>query len=473
VDVANSIASINKTGFFAGIVVFLLILFLPIGNLSFEAKAVLATAFMMGIWWITETIPIYITALIPLVMFPILSVGDVVKTSGSYVDRIIFLLLGGFFLASAIERCGLHKRFALHMIKIFGSRPKYVIGAFIIVTGSISAWMSNTATALLMMPIATALIASVNSKIKDRFAICLVLGIAYAASIGGLATLIGTPPNAIFASLAKSLVGMDVSFAKWMLVGLPISVISLFILWWYLVSAVRVGKEPLFEENDFVAKKLEELGKITVEEKIILAVFAVTVVAWITRGLFWSELLPMVDDSVIALAASLALFLISYKNKRMLDLKSASKIPWGILILVGGGLALAGGFVAVGLDTWIVSHLTFLVGLPYFAIIVVLLTIVVFLEFISNTATAALMIPIAASLARAMGIDPMLLMVPIAVGASFGFILPVSTPPNAIAVSSGFVKTKTMAKIGLPLNLITIISTAILTTLLVPLVWGQ
>ncbi|WP_179368093.1 SLC13 family permease [Candidatus Nitrosotenuis sp. DW1] len=470
---ANSIASINKTGFFAGIVVFLLILFLPIGNLSFEAKAVLATAFMMGIWWITETIPIYITALIPLVMFPILSVGDVVKTSGSYVDRIIFLLLGGFFLASAIERCGLHKRFALHMIKIFGSRPKYVIGAFIIVTGSISAWMSNTATALLMMPIATALIASVNSKIKDRFAICLVLGIAYAASIGGLATLIGTPPNAIFASLAKSLVGMDVSFAKWMLVGLPISVISLFILWWYLVSAVRVGKEPLFEENDFVAKKLEELGKITVEEKIILAVFAVTVVAWITRGLFWSELLPMVDDSVIALAASLALFLISYKNKRMLDLKSASKIPWGILILVGGGLALAGGFVAVGLDTWIVSHLTFLVGLPYFAIIVVLLTIVVFLEFISNTATAALMIPIAASLARAMGIDPMLLMVPIAVGASFGFILPVSTPPNAIAVSSGFVKTKTMAKIGLPLNLITIISTAILTTLLVPLVWGQ
>ncbi|QLH09263.1 anion transporter [Candidatus Nitrosotenuis sp. DW1] len=472
-DVANSIASINKTGFFAGIVVFLLILFLPIGNLSFEAKAVLATAFMMGIWWITETIPIYITALIPLVMFPILSVGDVVKTSGSYVDRIIFLLLGGFFLASAIERCGLHKRFALHMIKIFGSRPKYVIGAFIIVTGSISAWMSNTATALLMMPIATALIASVNSKIKDRFAICLVLGIAYAASIGGLATLIGTPPNAIFASLAKSLVGMDVSFAKWMLVGLPISVISLFILWWYLVSAVRVGKEPLFEENDFVAKKLEELGKITVEEKIILAVFAVTVVAWITRGLFWSELLPMVDDSVIALAASLALFLISYKNKRMLDLKSASKIPWGILILVGGGLALAGGFVAVGLDTWIVSHLTFLVGLPYFAIIVVLLTIVVFLEFISNTATAALMIPIAASLARAMGIDPMLLMVPIAVGASFGFILPVSTPPNAIAVSSGFVKTKTMAKIGLPLNLITIISTAILTTLLVPLVWGQ
>lgn len=471
-NVANSITSINKTGFFAGIVVFLLVLFLPIDGLSFEARAVLATAFLMGVWWITETIPIYITALIPLILFPILNVGDVVKTSVSYADRIIFLLLGGFFLASAVERCGLHKRFAMHMLKIFGSRPKYVIGAFIIITGSLSAWMSNTATALLMIPIATALLASVNSKTKDKFSICLILGIAYAASIGGVATLIGTTPNVIFASLAKSLVGVEVSFAQWMLAGLPISVISLFILWWYLVSAVRVGKEPLFEENNFIEKKLEELGRITPEEKIVLAVFVVTVVAWITRGLFWSTLLPMVDDSAIALGSALALFLISYKNKRMLDWKSASKIPWGILFLIGGGLALAGGFVATGLDTWIVSQLTFLDGLPFFAIIVILLTIVVFAEFLSNTATSALMIPIAASLAHAMDVNPILLMMPIAVGASFGFILPTSTPPNAIAVSSGFVKTKTMAKIGLPLNIITIISTAILTTLLVPLVWG-
>ena len=469
----NSITSINKTGFSAGIIAFLLVLFVPIDGISFEAKAVLAIAFLMGIWWVTETIPIYITALIPLILFPVLNVGDVVKTSISYADRIIFLILGGFFLASAVERCGLHKRFALHMLKIFGSRPKYVIGAFIIITGSLSAWMSNTATALLMIPIATALLASVNSKIKDKFSICLILGIAYAASIGGMATLIGTPPNAIFASLAKSLVGVEVSFAQWMLVALPVSVISLFILWWYLVSVVRVGKEPLFEENDFVIKKLEELGKITAEEKIVLVVFAATVVVWLTRGLLWSKLLPMVDDSAIALGSSLVLFLISHKNKRMLDWESASKIPWGILLLVGGGLALAGGFVTTGLDNWVVSQLTFLIGLPYFVIIMILLTIVVFTEFLSNTATTALMIPIAASLAHVMDINPILLMMPIAIGASFGFILPSSTPPNAIAVSSGLVRTKTMAKIGLPLNLITIISTAILTTLLVPLVWGQ
>jgi len=464
---------ISRVGFLLGPVLFAIIILIPIDGLSFEGKIVLGAAFLMGVWWVTEAIPIYVTALLPLIVFPILHVTELAKVSTFYADRIIFLLLGGFFLAAAIERTNLHQRFAFNILKLFGTNPKNIIGGFVLVTGSLSAWMSNTATTLLMLPIAIAIISSLDIKNKEKFSACLLLSIAYAASIGGIATLIGTSPNAIFASLSKSLVGVDVSFAQWLLVGLPISAISLFVMWFYMVNAgVRVGKIPIVGEKSLIMQKLEALGKISRDEKIVIGIFVAAVTAWITRGLVWADLFPLVDDSTIALLVAVSLFLLPSKNKRLLDWNTAVKIPWGVLFLIGGGLALAGSFTITGVDMWIADQLSFLQGAHYFVIILVLVAAVIFTEYLSNTATAALMIPVAAALAHTLGVNPILLMMPVAIAASYGFILPSSTPSNAIVLSSGYISAKRMARVGLPLNIIAVLLVSVLGTLLVPLVWG-
>jgi sodium-dependent dicarboxylate transporter 2/3/5 len=465
--------SIGNIGFVLGPILFCFVIVIPFDALSFEAKTVLGLSLWMGVWWVTEAIPIYITALLPLVIFPLLSVTDFSKTSAYYADRIVFLLLGGFFLASTIERSNLHQRFAFTMLKFSGTNPKYIIGAFVIVTGSLSAWMSNTATTVLMLPIGAAILSSINIHNKERFGSCLVLCIAYAASIGGTSTLIGTPPNAIFASLSRSLVGVDVSFIQWMLVGIPVSAITLFVMWFYMVNVgVKLKDVSVSGEKDFVLKKLENLGKLSRDEKVVGIVFAATIIAWVTRGLLWGNIFPFVDDSTIAILAAISVFLIpSTKNKRLLDWSVATKIPWGILLLIGGGLALAGGFTATGIDQWVASQMSFLKEMHYFVILLVLVFIVVFLEFMSNTATAALLIPISAALASVLDINPLLLMMPVAIAASFGFILPTSTPANAIVLSGGNVSTKRMAKVGLPLNLIAVVLVALLTSLLVPILW--
>lgn len=461
----------RNVGFALGPALFIIMIIAP-SDLSFESKVVLGLSFWMGVWWITETIPIYVTALLPLVVFPMLHVADLGKTSSYYADRIVFLMLGGFFLASTIEKCNLHQRFAFTMLKFSGTNPKYIVGAFVIVTGTLSGWMSNTATAVLMVPIAAAVLSSINIHNKERFAVCLMLCIGYAASIGGITTLIGTAPNAIFASLSKSLVGIDVSFAQWMLVGVPVGAVSILVMWFYMVNVgVKLNDVSISDERDYVIKKLQSLGSLTRDEKLVALVFGVTITAWITRGLVWGHFLPFVDDSTIAIVAAIGLFLIPAKEKRLLDWNSAKKIPWGILLLIGGGLALAGGFTATGTDQWIASQLTFLQGMHFFVILVVLVFIVVFLEFMSNTASAALLIPISAALASVLGINPILLMMPVAIAASFGFILPASTPPNAIIVSSGYVTPKKMAMVGLPLNLIMVLIVAIMTSLLLPIWW--
>lgn len=465
--------NMRNIGFILGPIFFSLVLAAPYDGLSFEAKVVLGLSLWMGAWWVTETIPIYVTALLPLVIFPLLNVTDLGRTSAYYADRIVFLLLGGFFLASTIEKSNLHQRFAFTMLKFSGTNPKYIVGAFVIVTGSLSAWMSNTATTLLMIPIAAAVLNSIQIHNKERFGVCLMLCIGYAASIGGVSTLIGTTPNAIFASLSKSLVGVDVSFVQWMLVGIPVSAISLFVMWLYMVNlGAKLKGVSIFGEKDFVVKRLEGLGQLKGDEKIVLLVFAVTITAWVTRGLVWGNAFPFVDDSTIAIIAAISVFLIPSENKkRLLDWSVATKIPWGILILIGGGLALAEGFTITGIDTWVALQLAFLEGLHYIVILLILVLIVVFLEFMSNTATAALLIPISAALASIMSVNPILFMMPVAIASSFGFILPASTPPNAIVISSGYVSPKKMAIAGLPLNLIMVVIVALLASLLIPVVW--
>lgn len=319
---------IRNIGFVLGPLLFSLVLLIPSEALSFEAKIVLGLSLWMGTWWVTETIPIYVTALLPIVIFPMASVIDIGRVSLYYADRIVFLLLGGFFLAATIEKSNMHQRFAFTVLKYSGTNPKFIVGAFVIVTGSLSAWMSNTATTVLMVPIAAAILSSINIHNKERFGTCLMLCIAYAASIGGISTLIGTPPNALFASLSKSLIGVDVSFVKWMLVGIPVSAISLFIMWLYMVNfGVKLRDVSISGEKDFVLKKLESLGKLSRDEKLVTFVFAVTATAWITRGLIWGDVFPFIDDSMIAVIAAISVFLIPSKDKRLLDWSIATKIP--------------------------------------------------------------------------------------------------------------------------------------------------
>lgn len=502
----------RKIGLVSGPLLFVLIINSPIDGLSFEAKVVLGTAILMSAWWVSEALPIYVTALIPVVIFPAFSITTLGETAAKYADRIIFLFLGGFILAKAIEKTGLHKRFALTILHYFGTNPRHIVAAFIIVTGFLSAWMSNTATAMLMIPIAAAVVTQVqDEKRRSSFAICLMLSVAYAASLGGMATLIGTPPNAVFASLSKSILDVDVTFSQWMLVGMPVSAASLFVLWVYMVNfGAKIDQNPLMEEKSLISRKLAELGKINRDEKLVATVFAATALAWITRGLLWKDFLPMVDDSMIAIVAALSLFVIpaaaARRNGRpdespnqkkadsslikgsenrassselihgsaLLDWESAVKIPWGVLLLIGGGLALAEGFSATGLDEQIAKNLSFLGDVNYIVIILAVVAITILAgEIISNTATAALIIPVAASLATSLSINPMLLMMPVAVSASYGFIMPVGTPPNAIAFATGHVTAQKMARAGLPLDLIGIALVTVMTAVLVPLVWNQ
>ncbi len=372
-------------------------------------------------------------------------------------------------LALAIEKSMLHKRFALHILRIVGADQKHLIGVFMIATASLSAWISNTATTMLMLPIALSIISQVSNR---RFATCLLLSIAYSASLGGLATLIGTPPNAILASLAKQLLDIEISFGKWLLVGVLVSIISLMVTWSYLVNiGVKVDAKPLFDKS-IILTELNRLGSISRGEKIVVIIFGATAIAWITRGLLWKSYIPPIDDATIALFAALILFLIPSKEGRLLEWNDAKKIPWGVLLLIGGGLSLASAFTATGLDLWLANRLM-LTDMHYVMIIMLVVAITIFTgEIMSNTASAALLIPIGATIAGNLGIDPLLLMVPIALATSYSFMMPVGTPPNAIIFASGYISIKDMVKVGFPLDLIGIIVVTTSPILLVPIVLG-
>ena len=383
--------------------------------------------------------------------------------------------MGGFLLAKTIEKVNLHKRFAFNTLKIVGTKPKNIVLGFIIVTGCMSAWITNTATTLLILPIAIAVISQVDVTQKKRFAICLILSVAYAASLGGLSTMIGTAPNALFASLGDSLAGVEIIFFDWMLVGVPISIVSLLALWIYMTTSARLdNKKPILQDKNIITEELRNLGNWSRNEKIVLIIFAAT--AWITRGLFWKDLIPFVGDHVIVLVSVAALLILpsGLKKQRLFDLKTARKIPWGVLVLIGGGLALASGFIATGLDMWIADKMLFLGELDYFLIVLVIVTITMLTsELMSNTAVAALLLPIMAVLGATTELDPILLMAPVAFATSYGFMMPVGTPPNAIAIGSGYVSIKQMVRYGLPFDLICIPIVTVMIVFLVPLVWGR
>jgi len=490
----------KEVGVIAGILIFALIALLPLDSavISREAQLTAAITGLMVVWWITETIPIYATALIPLVLFPLFGILSPTAAAIAYADQIVFLFLGGFLIAAAMQRWNLHRRIALHIIAIFGSSPRKLVLGFMAATAFLSMWISNTATAMLMIPIALALVSTMmpdalpqdeGSKTgRKPFASCLILGVAYAATIGGIATLIGTPPNGILVAQLSTIFpeAPPIDFFSWMVFAVPFMVLFLAITWFWLTFVIHHNLPRTLEgSRSLIREELAKLGAITRGEGWTLLVFILVALAWIFRlpkelGVLTipgiTTVLPGVTDATIAVAGALALFLLPVDSRNgvfTLDWESAVQIPWGILILFGGGICLSEGILESGLAENIAGSLSVLTVLPLVLIVLVLALVISFLnEVVSNTAIASIMIPLLAIASIPMGINPMVLMVTAALASSLGFMLPVGTPPNAIAYGTGSITTKEMARAGFSLNIISAVLVTLFMTFIVPYALG-
>ncbi len=454
-------------------------------GMSGAAQGVLATTLWVATWWITEAIPIAATALLPIVLFPLTGGLDVRSTTSAFGDPMIFLFIGGFMIAIAIEKWHLHQRIAMNIIKAMGTDTSRIILGFMLATALLSMWISNTATTLMMMPIGLAIITQLNQVVKRNgesweqtsvFGKALMLSICYSASIGGMATLIGTPTNVVFSGVARQLYNTEISFAGWMAFGLPISIVLLAICWLYLVKfAFPLQNKTIPGGREEIDRQLRALGKMSREERLVLLVFTATAVAWISRSFILNKLAPGINDTVIAIAAALILYVIpapSRPGHRLLDWESAVKLPWGIILLFGGGLSLAAGFKESGLAQWIGTQMTLLQGVPLIVILVFIIATVNFLtEITSNVATSSMILPILSALALAIGVHPYGLMVAASVAASCAFMLPVATPPNAVVFGSGYLRMQDMVRTGIWMNLLSIVALTLFVKWLLPLVW--
>mgnify|MGYP005694641431 CR=1 FL=1 len=474
---------INKKtiGLISGPLSFLFFLFLyrPEG-LSTEGCAVLASTSWIAIWWITEALPIAVTALLPIVLFPLSGGLALSKTTAAYGHKFIFLFIGGFILAIAIQKWNLHKRIALTIIKIVGTKVTNIILGFMIATAILSMFISNTATAVMILPIGMAIVAQLknnpNTIEKENliFGKALMLAIAYSASIGGMATIIGTPPNLFFVGIIKESYGINISFSQWFKFGLPLSLLLLSICWIYLTKfAFKFEQKTFPGGSKLINDQLKALGKISYEEKMILSVFILTALAWICRSLI-NKFIPAIDDTIIAITSGIILFILPAKDrkKRLLIWEDSVKLPWGILLLFGGGMALAIGFESSGLAIWIGSQLTLLENIPLIVLLLILIASVNFLtEITSNLATTAVLLPVLASLANAINVHPYLLLVAATVAASCAFMLPVATPPNAVVFGSGYLEINDMVKKGFWMNLISILILTLIVYFILPILW--
>ncbi len=433
-------------------------------------------ALWMAIWWITEAVPLAVTALLPVVLFPSLGIMNGKQVAPIYFNHIIFLFIGGFLVALAMQKWELHKRIALRILVWFGVNPKNILAGFMIATAFLSMWISNTATTMMMVPIALSITIRLgeilDKKEVQKYAIGIFLGIAYSASIGGIATLVGTPPNLSFARILTILFpGVpEISFASWFMFAFPISVIFLFILWVLLSKLFRPAPDKFKLDITLFRNQYKELGPISFEEKIVFFNFIALAVLWLTRADIsfggiqlpgWSRLFPFpqyLNDGTVAIAIAILLFVIPSRNKpgtRILDWDTASKLPWHIVLLFGGGFALASGFKESGLALWLGQQFTGVGTLPPLLIVFSICIFVTFLtELTSNTATAEMFLPILGSIAVAIQMNPLFLMIPATLSCSFAFMLPVATPPNAIIFGTNQLKIKDMVRVGIWMNLI-------------------
>ena len=473
----------NILGLIIGPLLFLAIMiFVNAEGLSFEAKCILASTAWMAVWWVTECVPISVTALLPIVLFPLTGGMDLATTTAAYGHKLVFLFVGGFLIALAIEKWHLHKRLALNIIRVTGSNKSRVILGFMLATAFLSMWISNTATSIMILPVGLAIISQLKDDPKtienenEVFGKSLMIAIAYSASIGGMATLIGTPPNMVLAGVVEESYGIKLNMFDWMKFGVPLSSFLLIICWLYLTKiAFKFKNEEFSAGKEEILRQINKLGRFSNEEIKVLIVFTLTALGWIFRGSI-ETIFPMIDDTIIAIFFAVTLFIIPTKNHKsnttLLVWNDTVKLPWGILILFGGGMAIASAFGKSGLALWIADLLQNLNDVSLFLIILIIVTSINLLtEVTSNMATTAMLLPVLVTIALAIEVHPYFLLVSATLAASCAFMLPISTPPNAVVFGSGFLKIEDMFKKGIWMNLISIITITLVVYFTLPYVF--
>ncbi|MDB4605160.1 DASS family sodium-coupled anion symporter [Flavobacteriaceae bacterium] len=472
----------KRMGLFLGPVFFLTILLWPEPFLSNEGDAVIAVALWMITWWLSEAVSISVTALLPLLLFPLLDIMPIAEVGNNYGSPIIFLFFGGFVMALALEKVNLHRRIALNIIRITGTTPNKVVLGFMIATASLSMWISNTATTVVMLPIAMSVIKLLIHDIdgftkKDRnFAVSVLLGIAFSANAGGIATVIGTPPNSILIGLLENEYQIEISFLKWMLFALPFSIIMIGLSYVTLVHLIFPSKGLNFSASkEVIQVELRKLGPTRSKEKMVLGIFAVTVSLWIFRTLI-NSIFPSLglSDTMISMFSAISLFAVPFNLKKgdfILDWKDTEKLAWGILILFGGGLALAKGMSVSG----IVDQVSQSIAAGNFSVTAtasLLILLMLFMtELMSNVALVAVLAPVVAGIAIGLGIPMVYLLIPVTMASSCAFMLPMATPPNAIVFASGFIEVKDMVKAGVLLNIVAVLILIVLFEYVIPLLF--
>jgi len=486
-DLEREPATYQRVGLVLGPLIAVIVgVFLRPEGLSSEAVFVAAVGLWMAVWWATEAIPVAITAFLPMTLFPILGVSSIQESAAPYAHPIIYLFFGGFVLALAIERCGLHRRIALKVFSLVGTNASHLVAGFMVSAALVSMWISNTSTTLMLLPIAVSVVTVISEtmpdlKLKDRshFGTALLLGLAYGATMGGVATLVGTPPNAFMVGFMADNYDVKIDFARWMLVGVPVTLALLPIAWLWLT---RVMYKVDFHASDQAMRHISTLssglGKMSVAERRTAILFGFLVAGWLLRSqIAGLPFLSQVTDATIAMSAALAAFLIpsGRPGEALMTWADMSRLPWGVLILFGGGLSLASAISSSGLALWIGDLLAPL-GVLELAVLVLLVVaatalVISLTELTSNLATTATFLPVIAAIAVETGQDPLIFVIPVTLAASCAFMLPVATPPNAIVFSSGHVSIPQMARAGLFLNLVSVVVLSIISMTLAPLIF--
>ena len=472
----------KQIGLLLGPSFFILLQFLTLDGLSSQAVTVIALAAWMVCWWITEAVSISVTALLPLVVFPLFDIMSMNEVGANYGSSIVFLFFGGFVLALALEKVNLHKRIALTIINKTGTTPNRVILGFMIATAFMSMWISNTASTVVMLPIALSVIQllvqsdGVFTKEERHFSLSVMLGIAFSANAGGIATVIGTPPNSVLIGLLENEYNMEISFLKWMIIGLPFSVTMIGIIYFVLTRWMFPNKGIEFaSSNALIAKKLSDLGPTSPQEKHVLRIFTITVFLWVFRTLInsFSPSLGL-SDTMISVGCAIALFSIPHQFKKgvfILKWEDTSRLAWGILILFGGGLALAKGMSTTGIVALITDGIANANLNVLFTVSLLILLMLFMTELMSNVALVAVLAPVVAGIAIGLEIPLLYLLIPVTMASSCAFMLPMATPPNAIVFASGYVKVAQMARVGIFINLIAVALLILMYRFVIPLVF--
>ncbi|MDA8917974.1 SLC13 family permease [Flavobacteriaceae bacterium] len=472
----------KKIGLILGPLLFIIIKGCNLSFLSPEAITVIGLALWMVCWWITEAVSISVTALLPLIVFPLFNVMSMNEVGANYGSSIVFLFFGGFVLALALEKVNLHRRIALTIIQKTGTTPNRVILGFMLATAFMSMWISNTASTVVMLPIALSVIQLLVKSDgeftlqEQHFSLSVMLGIAFSANAGGIATVIGTPPNSILIGLLENEYNIQISFFKWMSIGLPFSVVMIAIIYFILTRWMFSNKGIAFaSSNELIAQKLQDLGPVTAQEKHVLRVFAITVFLWVFRTVLNSFFPSLgLSDTIISMGCAVALFAIPHKFKKgifILEWKDTQRLAWGILILFGGGLALAKGMSTTGIvslitDAIAAANLNVLITASLLILLMLFMT-----ELMSNVALVAVLAPVVAGIALGLEIPILYLLIPVTMASSCAFMLPMATPPNAIVFASGYVKVAQMARVGIIINLIAVVLLIALFKFAIPLVF--